>query len=166
MKTSHLLLASALLGLTTIAYAQPEDGDKGPGPGGPGGRDHRGPRGGRSPIVRVLDADKDGTISAAEIAAAPTALKTLDKNNDGKITVDELKPTPPADAPADAPKPPANAGKRAQHDPLFAALDTDSNGELSAAEIAAAPTSLKKLDKNADGQLTREEIRPTPPPRE
>lgn len=49
--------------------------------------------------------------------------------------------------------------------PLMQALDTNSDGELSAEEIAAAGQSLKKLDKDNDGKLTREELRPTPPGR-
>jgi Ca2+-binding EF-hand superfamily protein len=41
------------------------------------------------------------------------------------------------------------------------ALDTDSNGEISAEELAAAPTALRKLDRNGDGQLTEDEVRLT-----
>jgi hypothetical protein len=55
------------------------------GPGGGGG-------GGQRPlpaIVRALDANGDGVISAAEIANAPVALKKLDQNGDGKLTPDE-----------------------------------------------------------------------------
>src|SRR4051794_12829909 len=44
--------------------------------------------------------------------------------------------------------------------PAFQALDTDRDGAISPAEIAAAPNSLKTLDKNADGKLTEDEIRP------
>jgi Ca2+-binding EF-hand superfamily protein len=40
----------------------------------------------------ALDADNDGEISAAEIANAPAALKTLDRNGDGQITNDEVMP--------------------------------------------------------------------------
>jgi hypothetical protein len=47
--------------------------------------------------------------------------------------------------------------------PILTALDTDGDGELSAAEIAAAPQSLLKLDKNGDGKLSREELRPPRP---
>jgi Ca2+-binding EF-hand superfamily protein len=43
-----------------------------------------------------------------------------------------------------------------------AALDTDKNGEISAEEIANAATSLKALDKNNDGVITEEEVRPVP----
>jgi len=48
--------------------------------------------------------------------------------------------------------------------PLLVALDTDGDGELSAEEIANAATSLRKLDKNGDGKITRDELRPPPPP--
>ena len=40
------------------------------------------------------------------------------------------------------------------------ALDTDHDGQLSAAEIAAASKSLLTLDKNHDGQLTSDEYSP------
>jgi len=58
-----------------------------------GGKGRRpGPPQGPPPLVRVLDADGDGVISADEIANAPAALKKLDKNGDGKLTPDELRP--------------------------------------------------------------------------
>jgi hypothetical protein len=44
--------------------------------------------------------------------------------------------------------------------PLMVALDADADGEISAAEIEGAVAALKKLDKNSDGKLTREELRP------
>ena len=42
------------------------------------------------PLMRALDADGDGELSAAEIAAAPAALKKLDRNGDGKLSGEEL----------------------------------------------------------------------------
>lgn len=44
--------------------------------------------------------------------------------------------------------------------PVVVALDTDGDGTISAAEMANAAASLKKLDKNGDGQLTPDELRP------
>jgi hypothetical protein len=44
-------------------------------------------------------------------------------------------------------------------DPILAALDANSDGEISAAEIAAGPKALQKLDKNGDGTLTADEVR-------
>lgn len=44
--------------------------------------------------------------------------------------------------------------------PVMAALDADGDGQISAAEIENAVAALKALDKNADGKLTEEELRP------
>ena len=52
------------------------------------GRPHHPP----GPFMRVLDTDRDGQLSAAEIANAPQALLTLDKNGDGMLGRDELRP--------------------------------------------------------------------------
>jgi len=45
-------------------------------------------------------------------------------------------------------------------DPLIQRLDANSDGEISAEEIAKAHEALKTLDLNKDGQLTFEELRP------
>jgi EF hand len=47
---------------------------------------------------------------------------------------------------------------------LFMAIDTDDDGELSAREIASAPESIARLDRNKDGIITEDEVRPPPPP--
>jgi len=66
-------------------------------------------------------------------------------------------PRRPDGAPGGLPgAPPPGAG-------LFAALDTDRNGELSTAEIVASGTTLLKLDRNSDGKLTPDEIFAGPP---
>lgn len=44
--------------------------------------------------------------------------------------------------------------------PLVAALDANHDGVIDAAEIDNAPAALRKLDKNGDGKLSREELRP------
>jgi len=210
----------------------------------PGGFGRGGPM--RSPAFLALDADHDGVISTAEIAAAPAALKSLDKNGDGKLTEDEVRPqmggrggrgdepgeTPgptsdemvktlmafdkngdgqltrdelpermhglfdradadkngvltaeeirkaaqdaiaPAargrdEGPGEGIRPGGREGGRGNFmrvDPILAALDTNADGEISAGEIAAAPTALKKLDTNGDGQLSADEVRVNPGP--
>lgn len=47
--------------------------------------------------------------------------------------------------------------------PLIAALDANHDGVIDEAEIANASAALKTLDKNGDGKLTREELRPPRP---
>ena len=190
MRIKHLLAITLALGLTAwSAMAQndgPPPGQPGPPPGDnggppdgppPGGGGHRRP----PPIIEALDANHDGIISADEIANASKALLALDKNGDGKLTMDELFGPPPggpdgdqAGAPnGDQAPPPGddNGGgkQRGGHrhppiPPIFAALDTNGDGVLSADEIANAPKSLLKLDKNGDGQLTPDEYRPQRPP--
>ncbi len=44
--------------------------------------------------------------------------------------------------------------------PVMAALDADGDGEISASEIDGAVSALRKLDKNEDGKLTPDELRP------
>ena len=58
-----------------------------------------------------------------------------------------------------------NPGPGPRMNPLMAALDANKDGELDADEIANATAALKKLDKNSDGKLTREELRPERPDR-
>ena len=62
----------------------------------------------------------------------------------------------------------SDAGTRGRHrghagglglPPVFLALDIDKNGEISSAELASAPLSLKALDVNDDGIYSAEELR-------
>jgi len=47
--------------------------------------------------------------------------------------------------------------------PLMEALDANHDGVIDAAEIANASAALKSLDKNGDGKLTQDELRPPRP---
>lgn len=48
--------------------------------------------------------------------------------------------------------------------PVLIALDADKNGEISSKELENAAAALKTLDKNGDGKLTEDEVRPERPP--
>jgi uncharacterized protein YuzE len=80
-----VLDAAELQKLTTEQAAAPPAPpmQRGPGRGGFGGLDV---------ASMLLDADRNGEISADEIANAPNVLKALDKNSDGYITEDEVQP--------------------------------------------------------------------------
>jgi hypothetical protein len=54
-------------------------------------------------------------------------------------------------------------GHRPPPSPLFTALDVNHDGVIDADEIANAPAELKTLDKNGDGKLTQDELRPPRP---
>jgi Ca2+-binding EF-hand superfamily protein len=165
-------------------------------------------------VLQALDTDHDGSISAAEIKAAPQSLLALDRNGDGQLTADELQPRPenagasaddlvtqlmsfdknsdgmlttdelPArmqnifqrgDADHDSKLTPDEIRAMASHqgmpagsqrsgngatrmDPLLNALDTDHDGVISGAEIAAADKSLATLDKDGDGNIKPDEM--------
>lgn len=68
----------------------------------------------------------------------------------------------------DRPQPPGGpggpGGRPRMVSPLMEALDTNQDGILDADEIKNAATALLKLDKNGDGKLTQEELRPARPP--
>jgi hypothetical protein len=48
--------------------------------------------------------------------------------------------------------------------PLMMVLDANHDGVIDAEEISNAPAALRMLDKNGDGQLTPDELRPARPP--
>ena len=128
---------------------------------------------GRRPLIAALDTNHDTTISTQELAAASTALLALDANRDGQLSLDELRPAAGRgdrgagragsgdrdgrDGQGDS----ARGGRRGlRGDAVAGVLDANGDRNLSAGEIAAAPEALKKLDRNADGQLTRDEFGP------
>lgn len=76
-------------------------------------------------------------------------------------TTDETSPRGPRRGPGGPGGPGGHGGPRGN--PIARVLDTDKNGELSATEISAAATSLATLDKNADGAVTADELRPARP---
>jgi Ca2+-binding EF-hand superfamily protein len=241
MAAAAVTAALALGAAGGLAWKQePAPRPEGRGPGRPG----------TSPVFAALDGDHDGTVSDAELAGAPAALKTLDRNKDGTLSVDEIRPSfgpggregrgprggggrgGPGEAPATSPddlaatlmgfdkdsdgkltraevpdrlqglfdradadkdntltadelkksatsmaNPSARGpgegregeGRRGRgpgggpsgRDPLVTMLDADRDGTISAGEVSAAPSALRSLDTDGDGQLTPEEVRPS-----
>jgi len=112
------------------------------------------------PVLRVLDTDRDFTLSPWEIANAPAALRKLDTNHESKVTGEEcgLHIDPNSLPPAM----PAQLRRRfMSYHPVLAVLDADHNGEISAWEIDHAAAALKTLDRNHDGYLTANELIPS-----
>ena len=68
---------------------QPRQRGSGQGQGGGGARQG----GGGNPLLRALDANRDGMLDEAEIQKAAAALQSLDRNRDGRLTSDELRGT-------------------------------------------------------------------------
>lgn len=74
---------------------------------------------------------------------------------------DDGNPPPPQDGPGG----PGGPDGRPPEPPILAALDANHDGVIDASEIANAVAALKTLDKNNDGKLTQDELRPAHPGR-
>jgi Ca2+-binding EF-hand superfamily protein len=100
------------------------------------------------PVMSALDADKDGEISAEEIDNAAKALKAIDKNNDGKLTMEEIRPNMDGMIP----------GARRPEGGGFGFGGAPANQEPSSMTTAEKVDKLMELDKNGDGQLSKDEV--------
>jgi hypothetical protein len=101
-------------------------------------------------LLSTLDKDHDRTISAEELAAAPTVLLDLDKNQDGKLSEDEVRAASAASSGQDRRRAPGLMRMMKSH----SAMDANEDGVLDAAEIKNAAVTLQRIDANRDGKLT------------
>jgi Ca2+-binding EF-hand superfamily protein len=145
----------------------------------PGGPPRGGPDGGRPPAEASamspedtvggfmrFDRNKDGKLAQDEVPERMQGLFTRnDANKDGILTREELLEGASKQAQS-AERAEGGRGGRGgmmsmmRMDPVFRALDADQNGEISQQEWTSAPAALAKLDKNRDGQLSADEVRP------
>jgi len=120
-------------------------------PGGPMGMSQM------LPLMKALDTNQDGTLSASEIANASKALIQLDKNGDGVLNAEEMRPDPSA-------MPGGFAGARGQPSgqmmgKLFEARDKNGDGKLTGDEIPERlQDKMKMIDKDGDGSITKAEF--------
>lgn len=104
-------------------------------------------------LVKLLDANGDGKLSAQEWASAD-AFKKLDANGDGAITMEELRGNLAPKA-VDGPKPPQPAEAKSFEE-RFKQADKNGDGKLSPDEYPN-PHGFKRMDTNGDGAITLEE---------
>ncbi|MEO8368002.1 MAG: hypothetical protein ABI806_02225 [Candidatus Solibacter sp.] len=163
------------------------------GRGGFEGRGGRGPEGGQrqegaggadsvEETVKTLmafDANGDGKLQKSEVPERMQGIfERSDVDKDGILTADELRATARTQSQQTAARGRGGEGEGGREggrgrggpggpgmDPVFAALDTNHDNEIDSAEIDGAPTALKALDKNQDGVLSPDEIRPNFPGR-
>jgi Ca2+-binding EF-hand superfamily protein len=112
------------------------------------------PKHGSTTEFTMMDADKDGKVSAAEHAnGAKMMFEKMDANKDGVVTADEMTAAHKA-----------VTGKPARKSDLSAqdkikVVDADGDGKLSADEHAKASASMfTKMDGNQDGFLSKQEL--------
>jgi len=99
-----------------------------------------------NPVLGALDADRDGQISAAEIADSAAALKNLDQNRDGSLTPEELLPEQSA----------------SQASLIVIKMDSNGDETISREEVEGGPLAFRDLllaaDRDHDGTITRAEL--------
>ncbi len=118
-----------------------------------------------------LDANGDGKIVLDEIPEGRRAnferfFRRLDKDANGEVSLKEFRalPASPTNRPPLIAQPNRGPGGPPRFgDRLFQAIDTDADGTLSPDELKAAAKSLKKLDRDGDGSITRREAAPQQP---
>ena len=123
----------------------------------------------------AFDKNGDGKLTKDELPERMQGIfDRADTNKDGFLTADELRALARGQQPAGAGlrereggegRGGRGPGRPGMTDPIFAALDTNHDNVIDGDEIANATSSLKKLDKNNDGKLTEDEVRPNFPGR-
>jgi Ca2+-binding EF-hand superfamily protein len=102
----------------------------------------------------MMDANKDGKISAEEHAAGAKAMfEKMDSNKDGKVTAAEMTAAHKAMM--------GHAAKKSEMSSAdkIKAVDANGDGVLTAEEHAAASASMfEKMDADKDGFLSKEEM--------
>ncbi len=140
MKTTTLLVATVLLGTLGAGVITPVLAERGPGQGASGFK------------FDLLDADKDGKVTKAEMGAARTARVTAaDANKDGLMSADELAAMRLAEMTERA---------NAMAAEMITQMDSDGDGLLSVAEMAARPGHAQvfdRIDTDDDGAISRDE---------
>lgn len=111
------------------------------------------------PVLRALDANQDGVISADEIERAQELLARLDANKDGSIASDELRPA--GFRPEGRRGPEGEGGPPGASDLVKTLMefDTNADGKLARAEVPERMQGLfKRADSDNDGVLTAGEL--------
>lgn len=108
-------------------------------------------------MLRAIDANRDGTLSAEELRLAPIALTAFDLDDDGSLMHEEISPANHAQHRAafrmvlESARPFADAA-------LMLVLDANHDGVVQSIEVANAASSLRRLDANGDGAITPDEL--------
>lgn len=176
---AHLPPADRAASGRSAGRPEPGPGADGSGPDGNRPTQSSWPGRGRTPpflLLKALDANSDGQLTAEEINNATAALKTLDRNGDGMISPAELRPADgrPEDRraaakPGERPSQPASAAAGRSADPsqntgrmagyLLGRFDANGDDRLSTDEL---PEVLRErfasMDANSDGFIDRAEI--------
>lgn len=109
------------------------------------------------PLMRVLDADHNGELSAKEVKNASKALSSLDRNGDKKLSREELRPR--FDRRGRRPGPPREFSSE-EFVERFLQRDENEDGKISKEEYPERwRDHFDRVDGNDDGFLDRAELK-------
>ncbi len=101
-------------------------------------------------LIDEFDQNNDGVLSRSELPRRLRAqFSQLDRDGDGHLTASELQRR-------------QAAGQRGRHVPaefIYIWVADEGNGQLSLDELQRAYGTLREIDENNDGQLSRSELR-------
>ena len=162
----HLKSFLALIAISAVPFAAAAvtDGAPAPDTSPRSGGFHRST--GRAPVAVfvALDLDRNGVLSAAEIAHAPILLQALDTDGDGVLSTAELyrgNGARPVRTAAQTVAHPVRVNLASFAFNVAFTLDANRDGEIQTMEMANAVSSLEMLDSNGDGVLSPDELDPT-----
>jgi len=116
------------------------------------------------PVFALLDVDRDGRLTAAELSGAAARLRERDANDDGIVTLSDLRPPrDPQEAPSGRPDDEPDLGfdlADVPADILFYTLGEwyDVGDGLDREALRLLPGAIDRLDENADGVVDAREI--------
>jgi Ca2+-binding EF-hand superfamily protein len=132
MRSRNLTLSLLLLSLALAASAQQKPQEQ------------------KNPYLerfRQLDLNHDGYVSSTEWPMDRTSFQRVDRDKDGRLSQAELL-TP-------------NQIRRDPRDEQFRLLDLNHDGHLSQSELQRGVPGVARMDRNADGIVTRREYENT-----
>ncbi len=119
-------------------------------------------------LFDMLDTDQDGVLSARELRHAPDILAAADTNGDGSLNGDEIPQKLEFELTRGVDERPDTAtasrrrsmstAKASTSGPLwFRKLDRNNDGDVSRQEFVGPPSAFDRLDTDHDGLIDREE---------
>jgi len=108
-------------------------------------------------LFEVLDKNRDNRLSLRELANAPTLIVALDKDKDGFLALTEVTRSIPIRIEQSSINIMANNGGYA-----FSAVAYDGSGVAYPAVVTEAPEWFRKMDRNADGEVSAKEFLGSP----
>ena len=111
-------------------------------------------------MIDKLDSNEDGMVSTEEFQPTRNRgmMKYMDINKDGVVTMEEINEQFGDDQAEIALR---QAARMARAQAFFAEADTDGDGSVTEEEAQSA--AFNRIDKNADGYLTKGELRNAQP---